>query len=93
MPRDEKPLQQGYGSEERKAEKGQEEYSGKGKIRTHIASDDLDVETQSLIGADEFRDRGTDRRIDRGIFEADKALRHGCRQSHFDEGPPGARTG
>lgn len=71
MPRDEQTLDQGHRAEQRQSEKRQQEDAGKGEIGAHIAGDDLDVEAEALIAADEFGNGGANRRVDRRILEAD----------------------
>src|SRR5262245_38987948 len=90
MPGDHPTLDQGDGAEERQAEQGEKEDAGKGEIGAHVAGDDLDVEAEALVAADELGDGGTHGGVDRSIFEADEALRQGGRQAHPEEGAPRA---
>ena len=72
------------------AEDGEEEYAGEGELRPHVAGGDLDVEAEALVAADELGDGRADGGVDRGVFEADEALRHRGRQPHLEEGAEAA---
>ncbi len=67
-------------AEQGEAERGEEEDAGEGEVGPHVAGDDLDVEAQALVAADELGDGGADGGVDRRIFEADEALRQRRRQ-------------
>src|SRR5204862_7099435 len=86
VPRNDEPFGESDEAEEGEAQHRQQEDAAESEIWAHVAGDDLDVEAEALVAADEFGDCRTDRRIDAGIFEAHEALRNRRWPAHFEEG-------
>ena len=68
MPGNGKALGESNQTEQRQAKECQKEDTCKGQIRAHVARNNLNVETQALVGSNEFRNGCAYRCIDRGML-------------------------